>query len=632
MAEASPSLEALARQYVRWRIREYILAQGRPVKVGEMSRELGTAWQLSPRLIRQELQQSGETVPVERFWDLKWHHEEKARSLDGALRTLLRQHGMPLRLSLLVQEAARWRRRAYEVAWEIASRLLRSRPQTYVFLNPEDPDPWVALREWLLEVPPGDEAEQREKMLWRLGKVETALKALKWPSNWKSLPPVELAVRVIERSEGVVDHRLLAFAIWQRKGEEYEPLALFRGLWEHPKVHGLSGPVWVSEALYQRIQQEVQRLSEAAEGEGPGLPVAMVVQELLQRPVEARARLRISEEDLLQVYLALQRAPEGRSILDLVSEVLEFFPGDEEFVPALQSLHQAMMGDPRFTLVGADRWFLTSSLPVALHTLLPTLQPSQIVVSDPLGGPVDAELADEGLEGSLDLEVHAPDLEDVGEEHEVGELAASVRLTQRVRYVTLLRHYREGTLKVRKIDQGIFPPELADITPLLLILPNGETYSAWFTPKFSLVVGLERFYADHLPPSGGIFFVESRGEWEGHQWVLHVLVEKRVDPLLYIPPERLSFLEQLQTIWEMDPTISVLRIMQRIMEDYPQGVPFRRLYAEVNVVRRVTKRLVASNLSSYPCFSLHPQDPSLWLYDPAKAEARRSLAKQRFIL
>jgi hypothetical protein len=47
-------------------------------------------------------------------------------------------------------------------------------------------------------------------------------------------------------------------------------------------------------------------------------------------------------------------------------------------------------------------------------------------------------------------------------------------------------------------------------------------------------------------------------------------------------------------------------------------------------VRRVAKRVIAGNLSSYPMFSLNA-DQTLWLYDERKSNRPRPAEKRAFI-
>ena len=55
----------------------------------------------------------------------------------------------------------------------------------------------------------------------------------------------------------------------------------------------------------------------------------------------------------------------------------------------------------------------------------------------------------------------------------------------------------------------------------------------------------------------------------------------------------------------------------------PKGFDFYTLWAELNVIRRTSKRLVASTLSSYPCFYARKGKANAWTFDDRKADQGR---------
>jgi hypothetical protein len=114
--------------------------------------------------------------------------------------------------------------------------------------------------------------------------------------------------------------------------------------------------------------------------------------------------------------------------------------------------------------------------------------------------------------------------------------------------------------------------------------------------------------------------------------VIRLTVQTEPDPYLFIPPTRIEELLRLREQLEHDSNTSGLDLMRQIMSEYPEGVSFRKLYSELNVVRRVTKRLVASNLSSYPMFQPHAVEEGLWVYEAGKAGRPRVSAKRAYMM
>ncbi len=76
---------------------------------------------------------------------------------------------------------------------------------------------------------------------------------------------------------------------------------------------------------------------------------------------------------------------------------------------------------------------------------------------------------------------------------------------------------------------------------------------------------------------------------------------------------------------------SVFRLMQEVFAAHEGGIPFMTIWAEVNVVRRTTRRVVASDLSSYHAFTQRPTGSDLWFFDERKVSQGRKKTKKRFI-
>ena len=70
---------------------------------------------------------------------------------------------------------------------------------------------------------------------------------------------------------------------------------------------------------------------------------------------------------------------------------------------------------------------------------------------------------------------------------------------------------------------------------------------------------------------------------------------------MFISDNRIKELLELQEQADTEE-MSTFDIMRIIMEHYRKGIEYLTLLTEVNVVRRVTRRLVASNLSAYHCY------------------------------
>jgi hypothetical protein len=102
------------------------------------------------------------------------------------------------------------------------------------------------------------------------------------------------------------------------------------------------------------------------------------------------------------------------------------------------------------------------------------------------------------------------------------------------------------------------------------------------------------------------------------------------DPLVEITPTRMSELLGLRENAEESGDVATFDIACEILAHYPKGLDFVQIMTEVNVVRRVTRRKLASILSNYYCFVQKPGQ-NLWRFDAKKRDLGTDRAKRKYI-
>ena len=612
----------LAREYLDTLMAECVLQAGGPVKTADVAREVGEKVGASARLVRNELTLSRRLTMVDRRWDLKRRQAACRRSTDGAVQSILREYGKPMALAHLAQELAMDRQRTREDMVRLVRALVGSRDTYFTTHNG-----LVGLREWLLDVLPDedDEAVRRHNFFQTGIDLEAALDRLDLDSARAAGSPVEAFLVLVASAEEPVAARLLLYALWRALGGKVDLGEVFEQALEDARVLLLPGPSFAPRSYADALAAMIHELSEAPEEEA-GAGEAVDVGELLKEQAAAPAVFSLASGDLNEVQRIIQEAGEALSLATLVSDVFELFPGDVQYATAVRAMRDALRADDRFVEMTDNRWHLRVLLPPTLYRVPVTLQLSPITVATVAGEPVDAPLVDAGLIGGLEWEVHAPDLEDIGEEHEVMDLPQGIQLAHRQRFVTSYRHFVSGTIKVRKIDRGVFSGEPAVRPIKLLDEATGEVFELWLNNETRLLCGLDEWYKGRLQPTGHVFHIE-RDE-SGELW--RATIDADPDPMQLIPQPLLDDLLVMRVKVEHAQDVSVLEIMRQLMERHPGGVSFRRLYTECNIVRRVAKRVIAGNLSSYPMFSLNA-DQTLWLYDERKSNRPRPAEKRAFI-
>lgn len=614
---------SVARDYLDTLMAEYVMRVGVAVKTADVAREVGEPLGASARLVRSELTRSDRLLLVDRRWDLRTRHERRTRSADGALQHILRYVGKPLPLAQLAQELALMRGRTREDLQRVVETLVKSR-DTY-FLTTHG---LVGLSEWLLDVAPDDDDEQVRR--YNFFGVEVDLDAVLERFDLAAIAAAETTadgfVELISQVDEPVANRLALYVLWRARGEVFDSKAVLEAALQDERLVLLPGPSWATPTHLEAIRAVISDLSAQQE-----VTVEETEEVDIQEAIEAEpaelAEFALSPDDINEIQRVVQEAGEALPLPSIVSDVFELFPGDPQYKSALRVVTEGLRGDDRFVQLPDNRWHLRVLLPPTLYRVPVTLQLSPIVVTTLTGEPVDAMLTDAGLEGGLEWEVRAPDLEDIGEEGEVPDVGAGIQLATRQRYVTSYRHFVSGTIKVRKIDRGVFPTE-PEIRPIRLIdRASGEAFELWLNNTTGLLCGLDEWYKGRLQPAGHVFFIERVADAD----VWYADIDDEPDASQLIPQPRLDELLVLRVRLEHAQDVSALEIMRNLMENHPGGVSFRRLYTECNIVRRIAKRVIASNLSSYPMFSLN-DDETLWLYDEKKANRPRSPQKSAFII
>lgn len=615
----------LARDYLDTLMAEYVLQAGGPVKTADVARDVGEQVDASARLVRNELTLSRRLTMVDRRWDLRSRHEQRHRSTDGALQAILREYGKPMPAAQLAQELAVVRKRTRDDVIRLVHTLVATRDGYFTTA-----DGLVCLREWLLDVGPDDddEAVRRHNFFGSGVDLDAALDRLDIDSARAAGEPLDGLQILVESAEEPVGGRLVMYALWHALGGKLDPVEVYEQALHDERLLLLPGPAFASRAYAENLSQLLRDLSDTQDQEllAEGAEAKDVLASAADAAPEA-TMFTLGPDDLNELQRIIQEADEALALPTLVSDVFELFPGDLQYPAAVRAMRDALKSDDRFVELTDNRWHLRVLLPPTLYRVPVTLQLSPITVLGPSNEAVDAPLSDAGMEGGLEWEVHAPDLEDIGEEAEVMDLPEGIQLAQRQRFVTSYRHFVSGTIKVRKIDRGVFPKEPA-IRPIKLVdEATGEVFELWLNNDTGLLCGLDEWYKGRLQPTGHVFHIaldEANDVWRGS-------IDNESDATQFIPQPLLDELLVLRVKVEHQQDHSVLDIMKQLMERHPGGVSFRRLYTECNIVRRIAKRVIASNLSSYPMFSLN-EDQTLWQYDERKATRPRSPEKKATLL
>ncbi len=591
-------------------VSDYLLNRGHAAKIGEIATQAGKRLGANAKLIRKVLSDNQlQFVNEERRWNLSirslFH-----RPIEGALQQVLRLYGKPLSLNALSNELAVLNARSPEYFRGFLPAFLAKRDETY-FSMPADR--W-GLHEWLLDITSDDEEEMLQRNFFAMSEKTAKMIAAVRKVKIAKLSVIDAAYAILSTLHLPVSTRMISLAIWLANKGVIDPLDIYLQLEGDPRFHMLSGSNWLLTEEVEDAARKLQELSVEAE-------VTLEEEDVSDGPYIA------TEEDLTEIHDYLVEHGRAEKLSDLIEAVLEYSRTSPRYQSVSDSLLVAITEDERFQQVGVQTWILPAMVPAEVNEVPAALQPEFLdpaLLPDP---ETDAELEDEGLDGGLAMWVHDPRYEDFGGEHEVElspELMSGETILDETRISLLYDHREMGTLKLRQADMAFFPNETS-LACLTVDTDDNTDFQMWISNSELLIHGLANWYDKHDLPVGAVLNFKRGAEpddflltWDGE-----------IDSLVAISEDRIAELLEMHEP-AAEENWSVFDVMRHVMAGNPEGSLFLTIWAEVNVIRRTPKRIVASNLSSYHCF-VQITNSERWKLDERKIEQGRKKTKKRFI-
>ena len=228
-------------------------------------------------------------------------------------------------------------------------------------------------------------------------------------------------------------------------------------------------------------------------------------------------------------------------------------------------------------------------------------------------------LEDDGFDGGLEREILSPLAQDVLDEEPVP--LTDTNPPSNARAVIKYHHKQIGTLPLCQFPSGFFPAE-PTILETEFSLPGSQKAQVWVNNETRLLYGLLDWFQSIPIDSGATFTLERQA---GDRYVVNYNDES--EPSMFISRNRINELTVLQERADSEE-LPTFEIMREIMEHYRKGIEFITLLTEVNVVRRTTRRMVASVLSEYHCYT---QRGGAWVFDTKKLIQGFDKSKRKYI-
>jgi hypothetical protein len=607
--------EREAIRYLEDQAYEALLGYKEPVRSAEILAAIGKD-QYSSKLIRHVLAASDRFFQIDRRWDLAARYEDKQKPVERVLTEIFRNYGRPMTVQQAANELASVYERPTDYYEAVAARILGNKIKFFCISGG-----LYGLREWLLEVTSNEEEDIIFDNDLDPAEIE-ALEKYAAKVNWPSGDVVDSVSKFIDIVDTPVSNKMVGFFLWRALSEAFDPVDVFDKLYHSDNLIWFSDSRWAVKRMVDEYDKLlVEMADQIAEEIIEEAPQAVVEVAEIAENVAPSLSLTISERDLDEVAQIVSSAGVAR-MPDILETIFEISPNEPIYAVAAEGLADAMRADPRFTWVGDDRWRLTETIPAYVREIPPALIIPKRYYETPEGEPVEVELEDEGLEGGLDKEVHNPLVQDVGDQDPVTELDELPPMDS-VRCVLTRHHKISGTFPLCQIPKTFFPfgPHILELT----LTDGSKRSNIWVNRDTGIIYDMDKWYTESMPDSGAVFELVKTEKPDEFQFVY----ESKTDPFVFITPARIQELLRLAENPDTEK-MSTFELLIRLMEAHRKGVPFITLFTEVNIVRRTTRRLVASVLSSYYAFYQKP-NTALWMFDEKKVDQGFKKAKRKYV-
>ena len=335
--------------------------------------------------------------------------------------------------------------------------------------------------------------------------------------------------------------------------------------------------------------------------------------------IEDATPIDLKKEDIEASVARILKSDDSVTATHILEAQFEITPTVKTFPDDMSNLMAALNADKRVWWVGGDRFKKQGQAPDFVNTVPEPFEFVQTSFLQEDGDPVDVELTEEGLSSSLRKLIVHPLATDVNDEEILPE---PKNLADTLRLVLKPIHRELGTFPMCQFPTGWFYSE-PNIQELIFIDPQGRELQVWLNHEARLLFNLFDWWLDQPVESGAVFSLTrtTRPNVFEFEWL------DQTDPVVYISVQRM---EELREIASRAEDMSTFDVLREVMAHWPKGADFLTVLWEVNVVRRTSRRLLASLLSSYVCFYQRSGSP-VWHYDQKKVDQGFDKSKKKFI-
>lgn len=593
--------ETFARSYVDRLILEKLTEMEAAVKLSELADKLsGDGIGLST--VRSLLASNPERFAYhERRWIPASRLTGLGRPLNEQIAIILHAFGGPMSLDLLTAELARLRRVDEETVTEHVLRIAAVDERFVLDSNNN-----LSLTSWGFVAK--DELTTRAFALNQVDKEEFEKAAKKLANvDWRKAGAVAEALK----TAAPINIKVLGAVAWSiLNPQDPKSVHEYDSRWMYAQVVTTEGYVFAPDGVVYP-QEETKKWVSAAIKLADKLAPTVELDDAA--PIEVKA------EDVDKLIKRILGSESSVTATKLLEEFYEITPSNKTFPDDMTNMMASMKGDARVAWVGGDRFQKAGQVPDFINEVPEPFKFVESGIKDEEGELVDVELNDDGLSSSLRKLLSHPLATDVLDED---PLPAPKTMPESVRLVLKSIHRELGTFPLCQLPTSWLDAD-PKIQELIFIDENARELQVWMNQDARLMFGLIEWWFDQPIESGAVFTLTKTTKPN----VLEFAWMDQPDPVVYISSQRM---EELRQIGARAETMSTLDILVEVMGHWPKGADYLTILAEVNVVRRSSRRLVASLLSSYQCFYQRSGSP-VWHYDAKKLDQGFDKTKRKFV-
>lgn len=590
-----------------------ILMNGKPMRSGEILDTINNS-KYSAKLLKHVLSSSPRFAQIDRRWDLEARYEDKQRTVERVLNEIISMYGCPMSVEQIAQEISSVYERSPEYYYQMLERILANENKYF-----KTTDNNYGHANWLL-MQTSDLDEDiifdNDINLEVVEKIKSKIDDINLESN----DYLKIFQAIRKKIKHPVDSKAVSFILFKALGDEFSSIEMFNSLYESDEFVWMSDNSWASKSNIKEYDKLLEKMADSLVDEIDESQVTIPTKnEEVEGDTAPTLSLNVSERDLDEVAQIVESKGAAR-LPSILENIFEISARDQIYQIAADGLSDSMKADSRFTWLGTDRWTMTVSIPNFIYDVPKGFEIQEFDFETPEGEKIDIELEDEGLEDNLPAELDNPLILDLNDSDVANEFKDE---EQSARMVFTALHKQTGVYPLCRIPSNFFPAG-SNIMQFTFISDSSK-HDIWINRNTGLIYGMDDIFPDEMHESGAVFEIEKTEKPDEFK----IAYNNEADPDLAITQSRIDDLLALKEKAESE-NLSTFDILCIIMRFHRKGITFVSLFTELNIVRKTTRRMAASILSSYYAFYQRPKS-NLWQFDEKKEDQGFKKAKRKYI-